>query len=125
MRHLRAKHRQLDDLMGMGWDQVGKARVPTGTRIRKKGNGRCRLQEHLAMARMARLGPGLAALGRFGPPLTFDRRCIGGRRAAGVGGVPMQVGFEGIDLLEEREELLPYACGGLIPIFLGDAESRR
>jgi hypothetical protein len=37
----------------------------------------------------------------------------------------MQAGFEGIDLLQEREELVPHARRSLVPILSGDAESLR
>jgi hypothetical protein len=37
----------------------------------------------------------------------------------------MQAGFEGIDLLEEHEKLVPHACRGLVPILSWDAESLR
>ena len=37
----------------------------------------------------------------------------------------MQTGFEGIDPLQERKELVPHACRGLVPILSWDAESLR
>jgi hypothetical protein len=37
----------------------------------------------------------------------------------------MQAGFEGIELLEEREQLVPHAGRGRVPILSRDAESRR
>ena len=37
----------------------------------------------------------------------------------------MQAGFEGIDPLQECEELVPHARRGLVPIRSGDTESLR
>jgi hypothetical protein len=37
----------------------------------------------------------------------------------------MQAGFEGIDLLQESEELVLHARRSLVPILSGDAESLR
>ena len=37
----------------------------------------------------------------------------------------MQASFEGIDLLEESEKLVPHTCRGLVPILSWDAESLR
>jgi hypothetical protein len=35
------------------------------------------------------------------------------------------VDFEGIDLFEESEKLMPHTCRGLVPILSWDAESLR
>jgi len=77
------------------------------------------------MARMTGLGAWLASLGRFGPPLTFGRERICGRRATGAGGVSLQAGFEAIDLRQESEALVPPAGRRLAPIRSWDAESLR
>ena len=37
----------------------------------------------------------------------------------------MQAGFESIDLLQERKELVTHACRRLVPILSWDAESLR
>ena len=37
----------------------------------------------------------------------------------------MNTGFEGLDPLQEGEEVMPHARGGLVPILSGDAESIR
>jgi hypothetical protein len=49
----------------------------------------------------------------------------GGRRSTGVGGVLVETGFEGLDTLQEGEEVMPHARGGLVPILGWDAESSR
>jgi hypothetical protein len=77
------------------------------------------------MARMAKFGSGRAALGSWRPSGAFFRGGIGRRRSTGVGGVLVEPGFEGLDPLQEGEEVMPHARGSLVPILSGDAESLR
>jgi hypothetical protein len=77
------------------------------------------------MARMARFGTRLAALGSLRPSCAFFRGGICGRRSTGVRGVLVETGFEGLDALEEREEVMPHARGGLLPILSWNAKSIR
>jgi hypothetical protein len=77
------------------------------------------------MARMARVGARLATLGSWHPSLALFRGGICGRRSTGVGGVLVATGFKGLDALQEGEEVMPHARGGLVPILSWDAEFRR
>ena len=52
-------------------------------------------------------------------------RGIGRRRPTGIGGVPVHTGFEGLDTLQEGEELLLHARWGLLPTCSRDAKSLR
>src|SRR5262249_45402970 len=99
--------------------------IATATRIGQQRHRCGRLQEHLGMTRMAGLGSRLAALGRWPPSLALFRGGICGRRSTGVGGVLVETGFEDLDALQEGEEVLPHARGGLVPILSWDAESLR
>lgn len=106
----------------------GDFRTPTRatrTSIGQQGHRCGRLQEHLLMARMARLGPKLTSLGSLRPSLAFHRGEIGRRRSTGVRGVLVSTSFKGIDPLQEGEALTLHARWGLLPIFSWDAESFR
>lgn len=74
---------------------------------------------------MAQLGSRLAALSSGRPSGAFFRGGIGGRRSTGVGGVLVKTGFEGLDALQEGEEVRPHARRGLVPIRSWDTESLR
>jgi hypothetical protein len=77
------------------------------------------------MARMARFASRLAVLGSWYPSCTFFGWGICGRRSTGVGGVLVETGFEGLDALQEGEEVMPHARGSLVPILSWDTESIR
>ena len=77
------------------------------------------------MARMVRFGPRLAALGSWHPSLELFREGIGGRRQTRIGRIPLQTGFEGLDPLQEGEDLVSHARRSLPSIFSWDAESIR
>src|SRR5262245_54889000 len=103
--------------MGMIQDGLRKLPMATGTRAGEEGHGGCRVQQHLRMASMTRLASRLASLGSVRPSLTFFCGGISRRRPTGIGGVPVETGFEGLDPLEEAEELLLHTRRSLLPIF--------
>jgi len=78
-----------------------------------------------AYARLAGLGARLAGLGSWHPSLALVRERIGGQRSTGVGGVLVETGVEGLDALQEGEEVMPHTRAGLMPILSWDAESLR
>src|SRR5262245_62099718 len=68
------------------------------------------------MARMTGFGSRLTALGSWRPSLALFRGCIRRGGPTGVGGVPVDPGFEGVNALQEAEELVLHARRGLLPI---------
>jgi hypothetical protein len=68
------------------------------------------------MAGMARSGLRLAVLSLYCPSFAFFRGGICRRWSTGVGGVLVETGFEGLDPLQEGEEVMPHARGGLLPL---------
>src|SRR5262249_38490545 len=97
----------------------------TDTRIGQQRYRGSRLQEHPVMARMARFGSRLAALGSLHPALALFREGIGCRRPTRIGRIPVQTGFKGLNLLQEGEDLVSHAYRRLPPILSWDAESIR
>jgi hypothetical protein len=77
------------------------------------------------MARMTRLGSRLTALGSWRPSLALFRGCICRGWPTGVGGVPVDPGFEGVNALQEAEELVLHARRGLLPILCWYAKPLR
>jgi hypothetical protein len=124
MRHVRRNDGQLDDLMGVIRDQVGKARMATCTHFWKKGNGSRRFQQHLLMAGMPGLAARLPALSGGLPAVALCRRRIGWRRPARVGGVLVHARCERCEAFEEGEHHKTHTPGRVLPILNGYVESR-
>jgi len=125
MGYFRANNGSFYDLMRMREGDLRKPMMATGAYIGQQRHRCGRLQEHLGMARMARFGSRLAALSSWRPSGAFFCGGIGGRRSTGVGGVLVETSFEGLDTLQEGEEVMPHARRGLLPIRSWDTESLR